>query len=545
MARTGMGSGVPQIGSIVKPTRAGVVNLKKRLREHMGDDGGPLTLSHDGEWALSTTPGEGAAPVERRGNRITLSDEVLAALGWAEGDLLALVQRAGMGADERARSVAIKRFVVIACEGAAAALVDREDDVSVTRSFITHPEPEAWLGMLREGAADRRLRHDPRATLAERPTLDAWRSRRVAGWPDPDDDALAQRLAAERIDAQEADGSWADEVVLTARHLLELHDLGVAPHDPSIERGVAWLLARPASPWNPGMFFGADSLVARQIEVVAARERGERARFRERRALEMRITRAGDELFAQPCGPRIMWPNAFAVEALIATGHETHPRVRTALNTLGRGEWCECGYQHGASEWRRPEPPSLAVAEAFERACIEGFRYGGIRDLDDLATMDLCKTTGERLYRVSSDAHLETPGTPRAYRLEMPLHLQGCEMLTTRALANVTDERLRALCRAYLWRFAAAQNGPGGTFGGSSLRHYFHDGQLGVLSVFCRYDHPAARLAIMRLLPWIVDRQNPDGSWGADGFVERGTSVVLQSLSRVRDLLPDAFLLGM
>lgn len=535
MAAKQLDSGVPQVVSIVTPSARGVINLKKGLRQHLGDTGAALYFSRNGEHHLATRPSEGAVPLERGGNRVTLPDELLAALGWAEGDLLALVARPD--------AVAIKRFEVVEEDGAHAALTDVERETTVTRRLTTNPDAHAWVQRLRRDATGTALRHDPRAYLAGRPTLDAWRARRVAGWPDPGDDipqgALVRRLIAERIEAQAPDGSWEGAVVLTARRLIALHDLGVTTEHPAIARGGQWLLARPQSPWNPGMFFGYDELVDEQIEIVAARQRREGGRFRERRGREMRLTRAGDPLFDKPCGPRLMWPNAYAVQALIATGYEAHPRMRAALDTLSYGGWCECGYQHGTSDWPGREPLSLAEAEAFERASIAWFRQGGVA-VDELATMDLCKTSGERLYRVAAEPDHER----MVYALDMPLHLQGCELLTARALAEVGDARLRTLVRAYLWRFAAVQNAPGGTFGGSNLRQYFHEGQFGVLSVLCRHDHLPARLAIMRLLPWLMDAQNPDGSWGDGDYVDRATHVALASLARVRDLLPAGFVRG-
>ena len=59
-----------------------------------------------------------------------------------------------------------------------------------------------------------------------------------------------------------------------------------------------------------------------------------------------------------------------------------------------------------------------------------------------------------------------------------------------------------------------------------------------MLQVFSYYDHPASRVAIMRSIPWIIDNQHPDGSWGEDDRKDASTLAVLQALLRVNDLLP-------
>ena len=57
------------------------------------------------------------------------------------------------------------------------------------------------------------------------------------------------------------------------------------------------------------------------------KERGTRPRFREIKRSEQSLVAAGDALIRRPCGPRIMWPNALAVEALVAAGYEDSDRV--------------------------------------------------------------------------------------------------------------------------------------------------------------------------------------------------------------------------
>ena len=47
------------------------------------------------------------------------------------------------------------------------------------------------------------------------------------------------------------------------------------------------------------------------------------------------------------------------------------------------------------------------------------------------------------------------------------------------------------------------------------------------------YDTPVARVAIMRSVPWILQNQNEDGSWGAEPDRESATIAVVRALKRV------------
>jgi hypothetical protein len=66
--------------------------------------------------------------------------------------------------------------------------------------------------------------------------------------------------------------------------------------------------------------------------------------------------------------------------------------------------------------------------------------------------------------------------------------------------------------------------------------------QAGLLQILARYDHTASRVAIMRSLPWILGSQNDDGSWGDGKRADSETLAVVEALVRVRDLLPECFI---
>jgi hypothetical protein len=125
------------------------------------------------------------------------------------------------------------------------------------------------------------------------------------------------------------------------------------------------------------------------------------------------------------------------------------------------------------------------------------------------------------------------------YSLRPDEHLQGCEVITTGALAGATDPLVRRFAEAHLWRFAGRRPGPDGGF---PVERYGEGmSPAGLLEIFARHDHPASMVAIMRSIPWVIGAQNPDGSWGDGPIAGRSTLAVLEALARVEHLLPAGF----
>ncbi len=239
---------------------------------------------------------------------------------------------------------------------------------------------------------------------------------------------------------------------------------------------------------------------------------------------------AGDDMICAPCGPRIMWPNALVLRSLLSLSLEGNERVQRALHTMTLGhDWCECGYQHGLSSWRRGEPLSEEELQAFEDACLREFRYGGLRSPEALLEADLAHR--------SHQLRIGRRATPHGdeYRLRMPNHIQGCEFITTYALSEVRDERVRRYASAHLWRFAGIQRADG-TF--PRERHGTGYTPIGILGLFARYDHSAAPIVLMRALPWLVEAQNEDGSWGEGDRAGAATLTVLQALRSLEEYVP-------
>ena len=159
-------------------------------------------------------------------------------------------------------------------------------------------------------------------------------------------------------------------------------------------------------------------------------------------------------------------------------------------------------------------------------SCRAEFHYGGLSGLQDLKCMD-----GKELPRVARREIQD--GT--IYNLLLPEHVQPCELITTLCLSRVEAPLLRRLAAAHLWRFAGRQHPPLGNFSGRIGKHitpYFF------LDMFSRYDHPAARIAMLRMLPWVVENQNQDGSWGEGKVQETATLSVTRMLAVLRSYIP-------
>ena len=173
----------------------------------------------------------------------------------------------------------------------------------------------------------------------------------------------------------------------------------------------------------------------------------------------------------------------------------------------------------------------------FEQMCIAQYRYGGLSSPQELAQADMAHSTfpQPRISRVT---------TPKGdqYLLEMPEHIQGCEAITTRAMSHVRDAKMRRFAEAHLWRFAGKQRGPKGEFAPESYGSGFS--QAGFLYLFSCYDHPASKVVVMRALPWIVEAQNGDGSWGEEGNVDASTLAIVTALLGLGDLVPPRMVLS-
>ena len=432
---------VPQIIAIVSVSQDGRLSLKKNVAEHLGvGKAERLFLDTQNEIVLSAAEGTGEEVFVLGGNKLRLPEGVLNRLEVAGGSLVGYVQREN--------AVAVKKVEIAEEEGETAGAFDLETPHRIVRKAVTNPMPGKLLPQLEDRYKDLHLNHDVGSFLRGRQTVEAWHAREILGISEASDDELRRDLIRSRLEKQEEDGSWEHTVTVTARNLRELAGLGMTGEDGDIQRAVKWLMDRPQSIHNPGMWFLTDELVEEQEEIVRRRTKqttGSRDRFRKRPISEIKMVKAGDDLFRDACGPRIMWPNAMVLEALLALGYEESERVQTAIQTLMLGRWCECAYQHGLSIGSEITRKGELSPEDLERACIAQYRYGGLRSLDMLRE-NVDYKAGTMRPRMS---HIHREGIDE-YALTGLFAAQGCEWMTARAFSLVRNKTARRVAEAHL-----------------------------------------------------------------------------------------------
>jgi hypothetical protein len=504
---------IPQIIAVVSVSPDGSMVLRKDVRDYLGmKESQKLSLDMQDEIVLSAEEGYGEEiPVIKR-NRIRLPNMALDKLDIAEKSLVGIVQRR--------KAVAIKKFEVSEKKGQRARVVDRETTYRITRIAETNPMPEKLLPKLRSRYKDFKLRYDVESFLRRRRTFEAWKARKILGIAEPSDEDLRRELIKERLDKQKEDGSWEGEVIVTARNLIELAALGMRGDASDIRRAVDWLMRRPESPQHPGMFFAVDELVKEQEELMI--DTRERETSRKKQDLLKLARKTNDLVGRPPCGLRMMWPTCLVLEALSKLGYERNERLQRARLTLMSDSWCEAyrlrKYRCGQGELAARELPAMEEIEAVERECMEQYRYGGISGLKELEKKYLASRAGAKMLRT---AH-SSAGEVDAYPLKMPGNLQGCELRITRALSHDSSGKMRRLGEAYLWRFAGRQHSTDGSF--------MQKGHEKYLEILAMYDHPVSKVVIMRSIPWIVNNQNRDGSWGAKSNKDSSTLAVITAL---------------
>lgn len=526
---------IPQIVSIVPLKSERKLLLKKAVRQHLRLNGKrTLYIDTTNEIILSAQKSFGQQIKINSKNLISLTDKVLSTLKVKEKTQLALVQRAN--------AVAIKAFKIIEQQGNYARFIDIETTYKITRRIETNPALENFLPKLVNRYKKAKLKYNVYPFLSDKKSLEAWLSRRILGKAKKSDRQLQRSLIDERLKRQHKNGSWENHITVTARYLRELADLGMTKKDSQIRKAIKWLTDRAQSKYNPGMWFATDELVRQQAEVIKRRKqhkgKGPKERFNVRKAKEINLVRAGEPLATDPCGPKISWPTALVMEALLKLNCENLQRVKTALHTLTINPfWCDNSYQHGLSEWKRTTPPSMENIEGFKQYLIQFFKYGGIRNPQELAKADVSHQPfyTKRVKRLPSK-------NAEKYLLRMPDASEGCRIMMIRALCRASNPVLQKILELFLWNYAAVQNYKDGTFTLHPQRT-FTDMQLPFLQLYSNYDYPIAKLVLLRALPWIINNQNKDGSWGKESYKDIATYAVVRSLVSLGDYLPSNFII--
>jgi len=519
---------IPQVVAIAAVSRDGRLVLKKEVQHYLALRGNECFLVRDGETWLARGKRRGARKLTLQAGRLVLPRDVATDLGVGDGGHVAMIQRP--------ESVAVKAMTLTVKQGVRASAVDVETPLAVDRILTTNGTLDEIVADAQRAFRKARLEHSVLGYLEGKRTLECWQARRALGTPDPGDDRLRRELIEHRVATQQRNGSWEDDTTLTSRHLTELSELGATRRMAALKKGAAWLLGRRESRACPGLFLLSDEIVAQQERIAQLRSQGKKApELRTRNRNEMRHVARGNPLYRMACAPRTMWPNAFAMGALVNLGYETHARVQRGLEMLLRGGWCGCGVP-GAETLDREV--TLADLDRRVQTWAGRFRYGRLKDPADLLKMDLTRKSGIRMPRVSRDA---CDGGER-FVLRLPDDIGPCALVTAQGLYRAKGRRIRTRIVSSLWNFACQQNVPDGAVSHTRNAGYFGSTyQPAVLDTFARYDDPVCEAAIMKALPWIHHQQQPDGSWGGEGDRDADTGAVVRALAKVRHLLPAGF----
>ncbi len=512
---------IPQVIYITKLGKNDRIPLSNEVKKHIGGIANVRCGLMNGEVIISKQEMPESIAVEVTEKRLTLPETLSAYLQLKEETEIAIIQREN--------GAAIKRYRFAEKTGSWATIEDIESEAELVRTMITNPKPEQTINELSEKYRCFRFRHDPLQYLSNNDSIYGLICRRIIGMEREQDSSLREQIYKEIIKSQEPDGSWQSDVILTSRNLREIAEMGITEKRKEIATAAEWLLLRKESPYNPGMFFLSDDLVSEQIRIIEAGRNGIGKRFRERKKSEIKIVGRGLDTAHDICGPRIMWPNAIILRSLIEHGYEENDRVSRAFKSLLKVHWCECAYQHGVSNCKERGACTAEKIAEISDSMVTEYVYSGLQNPNEVSQMDLTKKAGERLLRISAAKRGETD----IFSLDMPFHQSPCELITVWSLSKTKNALVKAFIEPHVWKFAARQS-MNGHF------DYKHVGKFFYIDLFALFEMTVAKAAIMRSIPWIIEAQNPDGSWGEGDNVGASTLAVVRAVDSIKAFLPES-----
>ncbi|NHJ32520.1 MAG: hypothetical protein FK732_06640, partial [Asgard group archaeon] len=358
-------SSLPQILGFTTISSEGKFKLKKTVLNYFGFDNlQVLYLDTKNELLLTTN---------KIGERLSVLPNNWLILPENARENLQLNGKTNLCFIQRQSGVAIKKYKMTVKKSKRPRIVDIESKFIVTRRVETFGDAAELLNELVTSQVNYKLKFELANYWKGKKSLSAWKARQLLDTEEETDEDLLRALIQERLSYQLDNGSWNNLATTTAKNLKELAQLGMNSNYPQIQKAIKWLLERPQSPHNPGMFFLTDELVAEQQAIIQRRKEqtvGPKERFRKRPKSELKIINVVDQLYDNACGPRIMWPNAVVLETLLEFGYEFNDRVQTIIDTLTFGGWCECAYQHGPRRRKRTDPLSIKEIEKFEEQTL-------------------------------------------------------------------------------------------------------------------------------------------------------------------------------
>jgi len=517
------GKELSQIICIAKVGKDNKLQVKSAVFKYLDQQPGErLYLKFENEFLINTKEITGVEIPLINNRFIILPEDVLKHLEVELNSHVCFIQRPN--------AVAIKKFIVEEKRADAPCLYDQESQYINKRIIETFPNPEILLEKLQTKYRDFKLKYDHLKIWLYDESYTGWKAREILEISRDDEEDIRNNLIQECLAKQGSDGSWDGNIIVTARVLKELADFGMNRNYPQIAKAITWLLSKPESEYNPGMFFITDEALNEQLEIIKIREdknkaKDKKPRFRKFISTERKIMEQADELFNNPCGPRLLWPNAFVLETLLAYGYETHERVHRMMQTLLLGHnWCECGFQHGISGFRSLEPKTIDDIAKFEKQTKNEFLLGGIRSIKYLYSKTSIRIQ-KRLEEISSNEI-------DVYPIDILHQIQGCEMITTQALNQVKDNMMKRYAEAHIWRYATILNNISDDPILMKHNKKYSVSPYTLLKLFGSYNTLPAKIGTLISLPWIIQNQNEDGTWGKDNQRNNATLAVLSALKK-------------
>ncbi|MHA1356039.1 MAG: hypothetical protein ACTSR1_12785, partial [Candidatus Heimdallarchaeota archaeon] len=318
------GKDLPQIICLAKVGKDNKLQVKSAVFKYLNQQPEEkLYLKFENEFLINTKEITGVEIPLINNRFIILPESVLKHLELELNSYICFIQRPN--------AVAIKKFIVEEKRAGAPNLYDQEGQYVNNRIIETFPNPEILLEKLQTKYRDFKLKYDHLKVWLYDETYTGWKARAILDISRDDEEDIRNSLIQEKLAEQNPNGSWGDNIIVTARILKELADFGMNRNYPQIAKAITWLLTKTESEYNPGMFFITDEALKEQLEVITIREdktKEAKPRFRKFVSTERKIMEQADELYDNPCGPRLLWPNAFVLETLLAYGYETHERIQ-------------------------------------------------------------------------------------------------------------------------------------------------------------------------------------------------------------------------
>lgn len=292
------------------------------------------------------------SPVSEDQRSLVLSGCVVQQLGLTPGCYVCVTRQR-----ETDRCV-LKRLDIRSGESdvPGAVVIDSLSQHAVTRTHYAQTDLRAIdITALKDLVARMgQFRYDPLATLLRSEGRVGLLVRRMLERGSAAEDReFVKQSCAHILSDQQPNGSWDDDLITTASHLIRLSELGQTVTEPPIAQAADWLLSSPETVGLPGLFATTVTIAE---DFNRLKPKGEARRMiydKMRRASKYRPVReafhSNSDILPGVCELAVTSASAVVLQALLMLGFADHVRVKKAMNTflsLWNRAWCGCGYFH-------------------------------------------------------------------------------------------------------------------------------------------------------------------------------------------------------